>query len=266
MSNAFKVHFLIFLSFFLSGCPGPDDNKPSIENIKITDLAPSNKTGKSRFRALNTINFNVYVIEVPSEKTGVLDEIRKGLYTQPLMYNDQESFKVSLFSAGFGQFRMWGEISRILEKGNGRVVEVVSLLLPDGRYNDIEIARLEGRSAIYYKDGKGHIAGGEVGYGKLVLRIKAVMIPGSRGVCKLTALPVFIPDRFTEKAVNIGKSKKVVYESAGFGAKMGSGDFLFLAPIRPIDDQVTLGGLFFSRKNIVPITRAYLIVCTRIID
>ena len=62
------------------------------------------------------------------------------------------------------------------------------------------------------------------------------------------------------------KSKELPFGSLGLSVKMGPGDFLLLGPKKHINNQISLAGQIFRRTNPLPVTRTYLIVCTRIKD
>jgi hypothetical protein len=163
---------------------------------------------------------------------------------------------------------MWNKIADILRDAGGKKIETVSLLLPDGETNDFTIARLDKEQTIFYISTAGSMEGATIGPGKLALRIKVEKIPGSRGVCKVNALPVF-PSSITSPVPQLeaqAKSAEFLFTCAGFGLKMSPGDFVLLGPEKYIDHQITLGSLFFSRLGPKPTVRMLLLVCTRIID
>lgn len=257
----------------LTGCSAPEKNKPIWEQIKIGDLAPSPDAKPPWGRLVKTINFVIHTFEIPAENISALDDIwqilpgshfaknRKmgALYTKPLRFNDYNAFKANSFSVGFGQRRMLNKIADSLYNADAKKVKTVSLLLPDGQDKDLAIKRLDNEQTIFYISTAGSMEGATVGPGKLALRIKAEKIPGSRGVCDVDTKPVFSsPIR--------KKSSDFLFTPLGFKLKMSPGDFVFLGPQKFISHQITLDSLFFSRPKPKPVIRAYLIVCTGIID
>jgi len=265
----------------LTGCSAPEKNEPIWEQIKIGDLAPSPDAKPPWGRLVKTINFVIHTFEIPAENISALDDIwhmlpgshfaknRKmgALYTKPLRFNDYNAFKANSFSVGFGRRRTLNKIAHLLHNADAKKIKTVSLLLPDGQDKDLAIKRLDNEQTIFYISTAGSMEGATVGQGKLALRIKAEKIPGSRGVCDVDIKPVFsslikslIP-RLTRK-----KSGDFLFTPLGFKLKMSPGDFVFLGPQKFISHQITLDSLFFSRPKPRPLIRAYLIVCTRIID
>ncbi len=251
----------------LTGCNSPEKNESIWRHVKIGDIAPSQSNRRLGGQLLKTINFDVYIFEIPAENISALDDIWQVLHTKQLQFNDYDAFAANSFSAGFGQIQMWNEVAGLLRAAGGKKIETVSLLLADGQANDLIIARLYRKQTIFYVSTDDSIEGATVGPGELVLRIKAEKIPGSRGVCNVNAQPVFpspIRNAIPQLAAR-EKSGEFLFTSAGFGLKMSPGDFVFLGPVK-YTDQITLAGLFFSKDERKPAIRTYLIVCTRIND
>jgi hypothetical protein len=260
----FRIAVLGSLSLILAGCSGPKAAEPLWEHVKITDLAPSG--GIEQPRLLETANFNVYIFEIPAANIAVLDNIRRLLYTKPLQFNDYNAFCGNSFSAGFGQMQSWDAIAELLRAGEGRKTETVSILIAEAQANDLTIVGLDKEQTVFYVSSGGPMEEMTIGPGSIVLRIEAEQIPGERGICKVAAVPVFLPaapSLIPELAAR-EKSQEFVFESAGFGLKMAPGDFVLLSPEKYIDRQITLGSLFFSIPGRLPMVRAYLLVCTRI--
>jgi len=280
MVRVFEILVLSFLAAVLTGCGEPEKSKPIWEDVKIGDIAPARPTKNSGFQLLKTANFDIYVFELPAKNIGSLDAIwellegsgfskdgRAGyLYTRPLYFNDYEAFVGNTFVAGFGQLSMWDQVREQLVAAGGKKAETVSLLIPRDETKDLTVTLLEEEQTIFYVSSEGSMEGVTAGPGKLVLRIKAERIPGSRGVCKVDAWPVFLtPKKGVIHQLTPGKkSDEFAFTSAGFGLKMSLGDFVFLGPQEYIDHQITLGSLFFSRGGYRPVVRTFLLVCTRI--
>jgi len=252
----------------LTSCNSPEKDEPIWQQVKISDLAPSADAKQPAGQLLKTINLDVYTFEMPAENIGELDDVWQILYTKPLKFNDYDAFCANSFLVGFGQLQMWNKIANILRDAGGKRMETVSLLLPDGQSNDFTIARLDNEQTIFYSSTTGSMEGVTIGPGKLALRIEVEKIPGSRGVCKVNAQPVF-PSPIRSQVPQLAaraKSAESLFTSAGFGLKMSPGDFVFLGPEKYIGHQITLGSLFFSRPGLKPSVRTFLLVCTRIID
>jgi len=263
-----QIAVFSFAGFLLAGCNLPEKDRPIWENVKIADLAtPPRKNLDSGL--LKTMNFEVYIIDIPAENIHTLDDIWLMLQTHPLHFSDYQSFRTNLFLAGFGQRRIRNTVADLLYAGR-KNIEKVSLILSDGQADEFVITRLD-RQTIFYYPSRDTMEGQTVGPGKLVLRIKAEKIPGSRGVCSVNILPVFLPPirNSIPQLATPAISDEYIFASVGFGLRMSPGDFVFLAPEKYIDNQITVGGLFFrsglSTKQ-KPFVRTYLIACNRIID
>lgn len=267
-----------------------EEDEAMRKGLKIGDLAPSPRDKRPGIQSLKTINFNVYIYEMPAENITALDEIWQMLYKEPLRFVDYEAFGANSFSVGFGQVQMWSEVTRLLDAGGGRKVRRVSLLLPGGQADDVAIAGLPREQTIFYIATDGSMDGRSIGPGRLGVRMKAEKIPGLRGVCNVNAWPVFTsPVRSAiPQLADRAKSHEFIFTSAGFGLKMSPGDFFLLGPEKYVGEQMTLGGYFFSKgapspgvrlfvippsgdtqKRVPyfgPVVRIYLVVCTAIND
>jgi len=265
MIRLLHITFLSYIVFLLGGCNSHQKDKPIWEQVKIGDLAPAHSTRGPRDPLLKTINLDVHIFEIPAENISALDDVWQMLHTQPLQFNDYDAFKANSFLVGFGQTQMWNKIADSLQAADAKKAKTVSLLLLDRQTSDIPVTRLYRAQNIYFST-KGSLEGRTVGTGKLAWRIKAEKIPGSRGVCKIHALPVFSPpigSSIPQLAAR-EKSRESLFTSAGFGLKMSPGDFVFLGPEKYSSDQLTLGSLFFSRPGPTPVVRTFLLVCSRI--
>lgn len=285
MVRLFQIAFLSCVVTLLLGCEPPERSKPVWKHIKIGDLAPSHSSKRPAGQSLETMDFHIYISDIPAENIGALDDIWQmlrspaaeggeivPLHTKPFRFNDYEAFNANSFLVGFGRVRMWNKITALLhaagDKKRVESIKTVSLLLFDGQANDLAVARLHSEQTIFYTLTGGSMEGVTVGWGKLVLRIKAEKIPGSRGVCKVNVVPVFLPPRksLIPQLAAREKSREFVFASAGFELKMSPGDIFFLGPEKYIDHQITLGSLFFSRPKPKQVVRTFLFACTRTID
>ncbi len=259
---------VICMAAVLTGCDAPKEEKPIWQQVKISDLAPFNNVNNTSGRLLKTVNLNIRVFEVPSDSLSAINDIWQMLYKKPLEFNDYDAFCANSFLVGFGQTQMWDIIASVLRSVGGKQIKKVSLLLPDGETNDFTITKLDKKQDIFYISSAGLMEGVTLGPGKLALRIKVEKIPGSRGVCKVNAQPVF-PTPVTSPIPRLAaqaKSAEFLFTSSGFCLKMSPGDFILLGPEKYIEHQITLGSLFFSKPKPRPIVRIILLFCTRIID
>jgi len=268
MTRFVQIMLLSCAGLVLTGCNGVQRDEPVWQRLKITDLAPSGNIKRPHRQLLKTINFSVYIFEMPAENIGALDEIWPMLYTKPLKFDSSYAFGANSFLAGFGQLPMWNKIADLLAAAGGKKVQTFLLLLADGQADDITITGLRDERTIYYISPTGSMEDAKVGTGRLSLRIKADKIAGSRGLCRMSALPVFARLR-RSRILQLAKHEKLgdfLFTTCRFASKMGPGDFVLLGPAEYIGHQATLGSLFFSRGGYKPIVRTFLIVCTSIND
>jgi hypothetical protein len=279
MTRVFQIVLLGTLALWAAGC-NSSETKPIWERIKITDLAPIDNNKQGSKQRLKTINFKVYVFEIPSEDISKLDEVWPMLYTQTLQFNDQYTFSGNSFMAGFGKIPMWGKIADLLRSVDGIQTNTISLLLPDGQSQNVSVSVLGKEQTIFYISKNGTMKGATLGPGKIGLRITAEKIAGSRGVCKVSVLPIFSPLRQRSIPLLQGrvKTSEFLFTSAGFNLKMSPGDFVLLGPEKYDISLKTLDSLLFSKPEgslffneldrkapeLKPAVRLFLLACTSI--
>lgn len=282
MIRAFQIVLLAWLPFCLTSCGVPEENEPTLGQLKIGDLTPSYSGKGSGGQLLKAIHINVYIFEIPAENISALDDVWRLLYPKPLQYNNHVAFRANSFLAGLGQAQIWNQIRELLLAADGKGAESISLLLSDGQANDLPVARLNSEQTVFYIPAGSPMKGVSLGPGMVALRIKAEKIPGSRGVCQVSILPVFSPPIRSSipELVYRAKAGEFHFGSVGFGLKMSPGDLVVLGPEKYIDDQITLGSLFFSRPQgrlffsrterklpeRKPAVRIFLLACTGIND
>ncbi|MHC4337373.1 MAG: hypothetical protein ACYSTG_05410, partial [Planctomycetota bacterium] len=284
MIRFLQIFVLGSLVVLLVGCDGAEKEKPIWEQVKISDLAPAQSGKRPGDQSLKTINFGVYVFEVPAENISLLDEVWRMLRMWPLQFIDYDAFCANSFSIGVGEIEMWSKIAESLEAAGAKKVPSVSLFLSDGRADDFTVATIYGEQPVSHVSAGGSMSSATVGPGRLVMRISARKIPGSRGVCYVEVHPVFSPPIITSipHLAARAKAMELAFISAGFALKMSPGDFVLLGPEEFVSDQITLGSLFFSvpggslfypkseggqslrRPERKPAIRVFLIVCTSI--
>jgi hypothetical protein len=275
------LYIIVFsgLALLPAGCNG-NEEVPIWKQVKITDLAPIDKNTQPDSQRLKTINFNVYIFEIPADEIGTMDKVWPMLYTQPLRFNNRSAFSEGSFMVGFGQIPMWNSVANSLRSADGIQAGTVSLLIPDGQSNDFAIAALGREQTVFYISKEGTMEGAKFGRGRLGLRIQAEKIPGSRGVCKVSVLPVFSPLKGSGIPLLSAREQKgeFPFESMGFRLNISPGDFVLLGPEKYDSGQKTLssllfgkpeGSLFFNEIERKPpelreAVRLFLIVCTAI--
>jgi hypothetical protein len=265
MIRFFYIVLLSCIFTLLVGCSRPAETIPIWEKVKLRDLSPK-RYGGTKGRELKTTNFDIFIFDIPAENINLLDDACQRLYTRPLRYNDYKAFGANSFLACFGQSTMWDNIALLLRNADAREIDHISLLLTDGQTDDLAIAFLDREQTIFYVSNSGLMEGATIGPGKLVLRIKAEKIPGSRGVSNVSFMPAF-PSPTKSLIPQIAayeKSGEFLFKPVGFRLKMNPDDFIFLGPKEYSSDLMTLGSLFFSRPQPKPSIRALLIICSRI--
>ena len=277
MNRGFEIAVLSGLMLCLTSCNRPKE-EAIWEKVKIGEIATKPSVKKPGIRLLKTINFDVHIFEMPAENAGKLREVELALYTRPLLFNNYKVFKANLFSVHFGRVKMWNNVRDLLIAAGCQRMVKISLLLSDGQPNDLIITGFDDKRTITYIATDGTKEEADIGPGIIALRIKADKIPGSRGVCKVVAHPVFtlpkIPSdpRLSKRA----QGKDVGFTSAAFGLNMSPDDFILLGPDKYISDLTTLPGLFFttpegtvffneSKRKLParkPSVRVFVLVCT----
>jgi len=215
--------------------------------VKIGDLAPSgDRTQQAKF--VKGINLEMHVIEMPADNIDDLDKIRKKLRIRPLKLKNYQAFSANSFLARFGQLDVWNDVRSMLVAADGQEVVKVSLMLSDGQPQTLTIAGLSRTQTVFYTAADGSRQGANIGPGILGLRIKGDRIPGRKGICEVTAYPVYtLPTQSAIPQLQAQmKRREFPFTSAALGLRMSPGDFVFLAPKEYISDQTSLGGLFFS--------------------
>ncbi|MHC4431556.1 MAG: hypothetical protein ACYTBS_06920, partial [Planctomycetota bacterium] len=193
-----------------------------------------------------------------------------------------QAFNANSFLARFGQRDMWNDVRSMLIAAEGQEVVKVSLMLTDSQPQTLTIAGLGRMQTVFYRAADGSRQGANVGPGILGLRIKGERIPGRRGVCEVTAYPVYsLPTQSAIPEIQAQmKRREFPFTCAAFGLRMSPGNFVFLAPKEYDSDQTSLAGLFFSNvqgrmffnpaKSKVPerkqAVRVFLLACARIDD
>jgi hypothetical protein len=254
--------FLCCFFSLLAGCGQPKD-KPIWEKVKLGDLSPVRSDKSRRNQLLKTTNMNIYVLHMPVKDINSLNDAWLMLSKKPLRFGDSQIFTANSFAIGFGQIEIWNKVTQVLRQAGGKKISTVSMMLPDGQTNDLEIAYLQSEKTIFHAT-----QAVTIGPGRIVLQIKATRPPGTKGVSDIEAVPVFQPPSISavpELAAR-EQSKQVYFTPLSFKLKMSPGDFILLGPEKLVTNRATLPGLFFSQTRPVPSIRLFLIVCNGIVD
>jgi len=280
MIRAFQIAFISCLVLCLKGCKTTEQTDPTLEQVKIGDIAPSHRDRQPIGELPNTMYFDVHIFEIPAENAGKIIDLWGLLNTKPLQFNSFEAFRANSFVVRFGRVRMWDRIHDLLLAAGGQKIVTVSLMLSDGQANDLIVTVLNTKQSVSYVAANGSQEAATVGPGTMVLRIKAEKVPELKGVCKLIAYPVFtVPLTGSVPQISArAKLREFPFSSAAFGLRMAPGDFVVLGPEKYISSQTTLASLFFSKPEgslfpsttqriapqLKPAIRVFLLACSRI--
>ena len=279
MIRAFHIAVFGGIALLLTGCNGGKES-PIWEQVKIRDLGTIDYNTQPDSQRLKTLNFNVHIFEIPADEIGAMDKVWPTLYTQPLRFNNPESFVASSIRIGFGQVPMWNRVANTLRSVDGIQAGTFSLLIPDGQSNDVAIAAIAQEQTVFYTSDKGTKGGIKLGRGQIGLRVQAEKIAGAREVCRGSVLPVFSPPGRSWVPLLSAREKadEFLFESVGFRLNISPGDFVLLGPGKYDSGQTTLSGLLFSKPEgsmffnelerkppeLREAVRLFLIVCTSI--
>ena len=266
MKKIFQTIVALCALLLFTCCSNQQQPQKVWEEVKLRDLAPSNNL-RQTLRQISFVDFQILIFEIPADNVSKLDEISKILYLQSIQFNNFNAFGANSFSTGLGRMSMGDKILSLLLAADGKRTGTISLALNEGQADDVPINRLFSRNEIFYTAADGTTKSIPLGPGILALRMKTEKDPVFKGVCNVTMTPVQTSGTTTWLAGQIAVGPgNTVFESCSMSMKMSPGDFIFLRPQEYINNQMSLGGLFFSRPSLKPVVMAYLIVCTGIND
>ena len=251
MRDGIAIAAAFALAVGVVGCEQRKPAEPPIwEQVKIGDLAPSGP-GNSSGGVIPSINFDVQVIEVPSERLGDLTGLWGMLEVKGVRLTSYAAFAGNEFQVRVGAAQMLGGVYEQVGKVGGVRVGSLSLLVPDGQTQDVPVAELPARVTVSFFKADDTKQTATLMQGVLVLRVKAQRVPELRGVCKLVAYPVFtVPVGGAVPELQArGKQREVIFDGAAVGLRMMPGQMAVLAPAGELLDPSVLGGLFFEQPT-----------------
>ena len=266
MKKIFQTIAIVCVPLFLICCGSQQQPQKVWEEVKLRDLAPANNQQQT-FRKISFVDFQILIFEIPADNISKLDEISKILYLQSIQFNNFNAFSANSFSTGLGRTSMGDKIFSLLAAAGGKRTGTISLMLNEGQADDVPVNRLSRRNEIFYTAADGTTKSTPLGPGILALRLKTEKDPVFKGVCNVTMTPVQTSGTtMWQGGQNAVRPGNVVFENCSINMKMSPGDFIFLRPQKYINNQLSLGGLFFSRPSSKPVVMTYLIACTGIND
>lgn len=242
---------------------GKLQKKPIWEDTKITDLMPTNSSG---VMAIKEATFEIYVVEIPADDKKTVGDVQKLLNDKPLNINNPQVFTKNNFAVGFTRIEMLDKINQIFSNTNSRRFGNISILIPTEQQNQIYTKQISKQQNIYYSSEDGSTEAITAGPGDIVLELKVKVIETQKGVCKLYAKPAFLPplvDTITELSEN-PDNKYMDFPSVGFDVNMRPGDLIVMTPLEYLNQQSSLGSLFFCDDKPAPVQRIYIILCSRV--
>lgn len=265
------------------GCePKADPVVPIWEQVKIGEIAPTSPDASRRAEFMATVNLDVYMLDLPAENIGKLDDLWQTLTAKPIQTNSYSAFAANSFRVRLGRTTMWDEVRGLLAEAGAQDAGTISLVIGNDEPADLPVTSVARDSTIYFVGTNLSEQTVKVGSGVLALRFREQALPGARGVRKIIAYPVHalpltsaIPQLEAQT-----RRREFYFVSAAFAAQMTPGDLLVLAPDAYSGERVSLGGLFFNRPEPVlffdaekkkppqrmPAVRVFVLVCTRIND
>jgi len=265
ISVLIMIVVLLLSAVALAGCQ--DDKKPRNRDVKLRDLSPTEAPKDLNTGRLKGINMLIYTVEVPATNQDKLNKVWEILFGESIFLHNEESFNASKFMAGFGRGFTWNNLGVILRQAGYNNSKQSSLILFDGISENYPIAKIEKPRKIFYADRNGQVTSEELPQGELFMRITAYKIPGSRGVCTLELVPIFL-NRQELRSTQYGYDKPgdPIFDSLALRLKISPGEFIYLGSDSYINNQMTLSGLYFSKPEPEPTVRSFVIACTDIVD
>jgi len=281
MPHRINTIILVLLLLIGAGCESTPKTEP-MPKIDIDDLAPKSPDERAQARFLSTARFSLYVMDVPAENVEKLDDLWQFLSSKPIRMNSYSAFTENSFRVRFGRIEKIQEIERLLVAAGGQEAGKTSLVIADDQPADIPVASMPRPSTISFVAMDLSWKKTEVGPGMLVLRLRSEPVPGGRGVRKIIAYPTHAPAVTNTIPQLNAKTRDLEFHfaSAAFAAQMGPGDLVVLGPDTYKNEQITLGGRFFSKpggtlffdktKTLpprhLPSVRVFVLVCVQMND
>lgn len=247
----------------IAGCTKPQPaNDIPYEGLKIRDLKPYHSNPNNK-QTLIAASFEILTFEVPLKQIDTLNSITTMLYTVPLQFTDEKSFRTNAFLAGFGESTMWDKVANLLSTAQATQGKDISLLITQGHHETILAERLYQPRTIIYASPKNPSQAITISPGQLTLNLDARKIPSQRGVTLLKVSPVFskgVTSIIPEIAEKIQESE-ITFTAAGFNVKMSPDDFIFIWPGKGVAQKNSLANIFFTSPE-KQTFKTYLIICT----
>jgi hypothetical protein len=264
-----------------SGCktpsPSPD---PSVEGVKIPDLAAPSRDRPPPPQFLMTVALDVHVLELPADNVDKLRDVWQVLSASPIRLSSYNAFSENSFRLLYGKIVLWERIRRLLTDADAQAITTVSLTVPDNDKTDLPIAEIPAARPITFVAKSLAKETVDVGSGILALRLWAQRSPWGPNVRRIIGCPTYLVPTGTPIPELQAQARKqdFPFESAAFACEMRPGDLLVLGPEKYTGERASLGGLFFNKSGETlffnadkpklperrPAVRVYVLVCTQV--
>jgi hypothetical protein len=234
-------------------------SKANITGVKLADLAP---TGQIQSESkLNTSNFDLYIYQIPKHSVSQLDLLWSKLFRTPLRFENSAAFSANSFVAGVSEYVMWAEVKKILDDLNAIRKEKVTLLIQDGASQIVRVRHMN-KQKIHYRANNGKYETANTERGILTIQLKASKSIGKRGFCDVHFEPIYKAYNTKRFKLSGKKQSEIRFRAASFKLSMRPGQFFIVGPSHCMENDITLGQMFFGTDNKTATMKLYMVVCT----
>ncbi|MCK4999148.1 MAG: hypothetical protein KAS23_06425 [Anaerohalosphaera sp.] len=273
----------VILLLASAGCQQPQNKpfRPSIEGIKITDLAPIDQEPLPR-----QIQFEITTFELPAQN---YPEIEKAFDIMPdtgIAYNNKKMFTVNGFRAATGNQQIWPNMAKAFRTARVRKVFTSKLIIFDTQGDRIDVNMIDRPIEAFYIDAENHDTGIHLPPGTAAFKIRALSPqPGeTAAVVNITAMH----KKYSSSSL-IPADKKISetpFDFTSMRMELAQGDYLLLGCTQYSYQHLEVKNLFFNFagdypmpfkntdtvtidlgyhiQNNVPLVRLYMFLCTRV--
>jgi hypothetical protein len=263
-----------------AGCRSQPKEPPIWEKVKIGDLASSEKPDASSTNRAPTVNLEITLHEIPAGNLALLHELWKPLTKKGLRFKNHHSFQSNGYRIARGQIRNFGWIATQLQEANAQKIQNVSLLLSDGKENDVPIRPIPATQKLTFTAMNSSTQTISLTPGVLSLRFHVNRNPANPFVTEMVAYPFLkVPtSEVVETLARKIQARQISFMCAAFTTHLTPGDVIVLGPQDYYGDGSTLGGLFFGNPSgrlftplnnketpkLEPSVRILVILCTNV--
>lgn len=247
----------------IAGCgrvESTSQNRPA-RRLKIGDLAPGDPVEFPK-----QVSFQIATLEISTDHIDVLQDAIQKLHSEPLHFASLHAFENSGLTAGFGQSTDWHKFTVKMDEAKPRQVYVNTLVCLDEKGLDMASGQLYESQTVIYKDAGQSFQEVTLEPGQVAWSIRSRPIPDMPGVADTTIQAVH-RRRTDITAARLSRTvdvKQTVLGPTTLSVKIGSGQFLVLAPNRIDEQPESLVNLLFPNPRDADVIRFYLILCSKV--